>query len=253
MQWGLGRHNFYLSKTEAINASKWSRSAVPPNLTASLLARISLCLFMLRIVDRRKKYKIFLWAVMGLTTVTTLTSCLNSLLGCRPIEKMWNKELEGVCSPPHVAVAVGITQTVTAILGDWLVALFPILILKDLNMAKKTRIALGILMGLGVFVGAAALMKAQQLYTLGTKIDTTWDTVSLTCWSMLVTLSFSVYLFLSLTIFIFYSYVCVFGCVCQWVLTAVVKQHRTKRRHSHRQYPALSPSLSTLFQNGQHQ
>lgn len=165
-------------------ASKWSRSAVPPNLTASLLARISLCLFLLRIVDRRRKHKIFLWTVMALTTVTTLVSALNSLLGCRPVEKMWNKDIVGECSPQRVAVIVGITQTTAAILADWLVALFPILLIKDLNMARKTKIALGILMGLGVFVGAAALIKAQQLYTLGSRIDTTWDTVSLTCWSM---------------------------------------------------------------------
>lgn len=184
MSYGFGRHSYYLPPADAITASKWSRSAIPPNLASSLLARVSLCLFLLRIVEGRRGYTIFLWCVIGISTATTISTILISLLGCRPIEKLWNKEAPGSCAPPRVTLILGIAQASAAVLGDWLVALFPILLLKNLNMARKTKAALIILMGLGVFVGIAVIVKAQQLYTLGTRIDGTWDTVSLVCLSI---------------------------------------------------------------------
>lgn len=186
VSYGNGRHMFYLAHADIIEASKWSRATIPPNLMACLMARVSLCLFMLRIVNRVGIYKLILWAVIFLNSVTTFISIIQLLAGCRPLAKLWNPSGPGVCLPAKVTQAIGLTNATTTIASDWLVALLPILVLKDLNMARRTKIALSVLMGTGLFVGAAALVKTLQLYTLGSRIDVTWDTLTLTCWSMYV-------------------------------------------------------------------
>ncbi|KAK3326631.1 hypothetical protein B0H66DRAFT_166523 [Apodospora peruviana] len=185
VQNGNGRHMFYLEEHNLVEASKWSRATVPPNLTASMLARISCCLFMMRIVERFRHYKIFLWTIIVLTFLSTNMVIINLLASCRPLEKLWNPKVEGKCFPGHVSVIVGLIQASIAIAADWLVALFPILILRNLRMAMRTKIALAVLMGLGVFIGISALVKTLQLYTLGKRIDVTWDTLSLTIWSII--------------------------------------------------------------------
>jgi len=181
---GNGRHMYFLDPVELIEASKWSRATIPPNLASCMLARVSLCLFLMRIVGGIRKYKIFLWSVIGITVLTTAACIINLLISCRPLERLWNPKAPGVCFPPSTSVILGSIQASTSITSDWLVALFPILILRKLHMARRTKFVLCILMGMGMFVGAAALVKTFQLYTLGKRVDVTWDTLSLTFWSM---------------------------------------------------------------------
>lgn len=181
---GNGRHAYYLSEYDKVQASKWSRLTVPPNLTACTLSRISFCLFLMRIVDRQRIYKLFLWSVVFVTTVTTAGTVVNLLASCKPIDKLWNPKHPGTCVPASQNVAFGLTQSSAAIAADFLLAVFPILILRKLNMALKTKIALGILMGMGLFVGIAALIKTREVYSVGRRTDITWSTFTLTCFSM---------------------------------------------------------------------
>jgi len=183
---GNGRHSFYLSEYDKVQASKWSRMTIAPNLTACMLARVSLCIFLLRIVNRQKAYKIFLWGIICLTSLATMASIINLLASCQPIEKMWNPKHPGKCISQTQTVAFGMTQAATSILFDFLLAMFPILILRNLNMALKTKIALGILMGMGLFVSIVTLIKTKEVYTLGRRTDITWSTFYLTCFSMYV-------------------------------------------------------------------
>jgi len=183
---GNGRHMYYLSDASLVEASKWGRATTPPNLVACALARISLCLFFMRIVSRRRRYIIFLWTLIFLNVTTNIASIVRLLASCQPLEKLWNHNVPGTCWPTYTGFITGMIQAVVSISTDWLIALFPILILRNLNMARKTKIALIILMGMGIFAGAAALIKTLHLYSVTTRADTTWDTSELTCWSMYV-------------------------------------------------------------------
>ncbi|KAM7203289.1 hypothetical protein V8F33_002280 [Rhypophila sp. PSN 637] len=182
---GNGRHAYYLSEYDKVQASKWSRLTVPPNLTACTLARVSFCLFLMRIVNRQRMYTIFLWAIVFITSVTTLATVINLLASCKPIDKLWNPKHPGTCVPGIQNVAFGLTQSSAAIAADFLLAVFPILILRKLNMALKTKIALGVLMGMGLFVGIAALIKTREVYSVGRRTDITWSTFTLTCFSII--------------------------------------------------------------------
>ncbi|KAM7212514.1 hypothetical protein V8F06_012095 [Rhypophila decipiens] len=182
---GNGRHAYYLSEYDKVQASKWSRLTVPPNLTACTLARVSFCLFLMRIVNRQRIYTIFLWSVVFITSVTTLATVINLLASCKPIDKLWNPKHPGTCAPGIQNVAFGLTQSSAAIAADFLLAVFPILILRKLNMALKTKIALGVLMGMGLFVGIAALIKTREVYSVGRRTDITWSTFTLTCFSII--------------------------------------------------------------------
>ena len=231
---GNGRHMFYLDHADVIEASKWSRATIPPNLMACLMARISLCLFMMRIVNRNRTYMILLWVIIALNSVTTSASIIQLLAGCRPIEKLWNPKAPGVCLPAKVTLIIGLLQATSTIASDWILALLPILILKDLNMARRTKIVLSILMGTGLFVGVAALVKTLSLYTLGARVDVTWDTFNLTCWSMYAL-----------------SQNPRFNPI--FTLADAIPQNRAKPRHHSRQRSRHPPALLALLQDGHHQ
>lgn len=145
---GIGTHKMYLSEAGAIEAAKWATLAITPNLLATMMARISLCLLMLRIVGKTQPYRIFLVSVIVLTTAIGTLACINTYITCKPVPKIWNSALPGTCDS-DMRHAIGLTLAVWSISSDWLVAFFPLLILKNLQMAIRTKVALAIIMGLG--------------------------------------------------------------------------------------------------------
>lgn len=145
---GIGTHKVFLTRAGAIEAAKWSTLTITPNVLTTMMARISICLFMLRIVNKTTTYRYFLVSIIiGTAAIGTLT-VLNTYITCKPVPKIWNSALPGTCNP-RSRYAIGMTQAVWTISADWLVALFPILMLNKLQMAFKTKVALGTIMSLG--------------------------------------------------------------------------------------------------------
>ena len=138
----------YLSEDGAIEAAKWATLTITPNILATMMARISLCLFLLRIVGKTHLYRAFLVSVIALTGAIGILTCLNTYTACKPVPKIWHPELKGTCDG-QARYAIALTGAVWTISSDWLVALFPLLILKNLQMAMRTKVALAIIMGLG--------------------------------------------------------------------------------------------------------
>jgi hypothetical protein len=148
VKYGIGTHKKYLSPGDAIEAAKWATLTITPNVLTTMMARISLCLLMLRIVGRTKMYRGFLIGIIVGTAVIGTLTVINTYITCRPVPKIWNSALPGTCNGDS-RYAIGLTQSVWTISADWLVALFPILMLKNLQMAFKTKVALATIMSLG--------------------------------------------------------------------------------------------------------
>jgi hypothetical protein len=96
--YGVGRHLFYLSGSQAEQAFKWLWAAEPKNLFAVYLVRVSISLFFLRIVPRMKKaYKWVIWSTIVTMTIADIYVSINYFIQCRPIQKVWRPELPGSC------------------------------------------------------------------------------------------------------------------------------------------------------------
>lgn len=145
---GIGTHKMFLTDAKAVEASKWSNITITPSLLACMLARISLCLLMLRIVGRTLAYQVFLWFIIVGTVVFSSLAVSNTYIACVPVAKVWDPALPGTCNRDR-RLAIGTALSGWTIGADWLVALFPIVMLRRLQMATKTKIALGIIMSLG--------------------------------------------------------------------------------------------------------
>ena len=93
---------------------------------------------------------------------------LTQLVGCRPFREMWDLSgrVPGHCWPYHVNTASQITVQVFVVLTDWIFALLPISFLRKVQRPLRERVIIGFLMGLGVFAGAASIVKIQQIVAM---------------------------------------------------------------------------------------
>lgn len=99
---GLGRHIYYLKETEIPVIFKWLWAAEPTNLFAVYLVRVSIALFLLRLVPPKKKYTWVIWSTITLLTISDIYVFFVFFLQCRPIRKVWNFTAPGTCVSEHI-------------------------------------------------------------------------------------------------------------------------------------------------------
>ncbi len=92
---GFGRHAYYLSRIEALDAIKWSYVTMTLFFVIVCLTKISICLFILRI----KKTGWLKWVLYTLMTgqvISTAAPEMVMLAQCQPIRSFWDRSI-GKC------------------------------------------------------------------------------------------------------------------------------------------------------------
>jgi hypothetical protein len=111
---GLGRHTMSLSVDQFIAAIKYSMLAIITAGIAVMFAKISVCLFIIYVVqDTHKKFRWCIWGLLAVTFLTTLASCILWGEQAHPIEKLWDHRISGSRSSPEAfttAVYVGLSK-----------------------------------------------------------------------------------------------------------------------------------------------
>ena len=158
--YGLGRHIEYLSPYQFVQMAKWLWVGELTNLFAVYLVRVSVSLFLLRLVPHNKKiYTRALWISITTWTITNIYASIIYLIQCRPIQKVWKPMIPGTCLNPTIsAIAPWAYQGETyiqgteysqtdslpgfSIFGDVISTAVPIFLFKDLHVRRKTKVGL---------------------------------------------------------------------------------------------------------------
>lgn len=149
------------------------------------VVKISVCLALLRVVERaRRGITLFLWFLLVFVAVTHLALAMLFFLHCRPLAALWNPEVHGPCLSTHTTVLAGYVGFAVDVVTDLVCAGIPVLVVHRLQMSFRTKIALCVLMGLGVSTAGCAVAKAITLrgvfaddYTFGFTKPATWAAV----------------------------------------------------------------------------
>ena len=97
---GLGRHEYYLTSAQrrlfqVLGWADWIQTFI----TLALM-KISICLFLLRIVDTKHVARA-MYALIAFITLFTAVSVFLFLGVCRPLKAYWDVGVDGVCLSKH--------------------------------------------------------------------------------------------------------------------------------------------------------
>ena len=195
---GLGRHEYYLEPKQrrmfqAIGWADWIQTFITLCMT-----KVSICLFLLRIVDSRGT-RIAMYSTIGFTVLFT-TVCVALFLGiCRPLKAYWDVGVNGVClsddEVKNIVIAQGgpyqtsshqfalLMVPVLSVITDLICASFPIIVLRNLQVKSSTKIGLCILMGLGVITAVCCTVRT-ALSGVMTDYDITWGITTNVGWRL---------------------------------------------------------------------
>ena len=120
-QAGVGRHIFCLSEQQAFDCVKWSTIAQILEVLAIAFMKISVVLFIQRVIDRSSnKLRQFLWVLMGFIVVAHFVPFMLYVLQCRPLPAVWDPNIEGSCYSSHLTytaayIAIGNIITINTL------------------------------------------------------------------------------------------------------------------------------------------
>ncbi|XPS72488.1 hypothetical protein M3J09_004653 [Ascochyta lentis] len=137
------------------------------------VVKISVSLFLLRLVARRL-HVWFLYGVITFLTAFTIVSFCTLMFQCVPIAAAWDTRLrpppigEGSakCFSMQTFGRIGMFNSVINILTDFLLALLPVPLIWQLQLNLRTKISLILVLSLGLFACVAGIMKVRLNKTI---------------------------------------------------------------------------------------
>ncbi|KAF9879174.1 hypothetical protein CkaCkLH20_03407 [Colletotrichum karsti] len=145
--------------------------------------KLSVGCSLLRIASKNV-YKQVIMCIMTFMTLYTSACFITVLAQCTDIRVLWDKSVDSVCWPVEVLQGLGYANVTINILTDLLFATIPIPMLWRLNIHRRARISLVVILGLGVFACAAACVKSVYIVNYGKLGDVLWDSRNITIWTV---------------------------------------------------------------------
>ena len=104
---GMGRHISCLSPQQIMDITKWCLLAqifISVNLA---LTKISLCLFILRVIKKaERRLARFIWVLVSFVIVAHIAQVVLFIVECRPTEATWNPFIKRRCFSIHITYLI---------------------------------------------------------------------------------------------------------------------------------------------------
>ncbi|MCJ1277470.1 hypothetical protein MMC21_005283 [Puttea exsequens] len=184
VRWGIGNHSDVLRPDQVQHAIEWSWIGQIVTLLSTGFGKIAIIAFLLRIQEGTHKYKgWFLHFVGWSNMVLNIIQVILILLQCSPTPKLWNNNLPGTCEHRIRTNKAGYFRGSYSALGDLILAIYPIVVFWNLQMSKKLKIGLCLLMSGGVIATACAIVKTVYIELISKTEDRTYVLTPLLLWA----------------------------------------------------------------------
>lgn len=145
------------------------------------MIKISLVLFYLEIFKTRN-FQITAYVFLGYLVVNSSVIFGIATFACSPVYSFWNRDIKGRCIDIQGAAYA---NSASAIVQDIILLILPLVFIRNLQMKRYRKIAVGLMFVIGAFGCIATIMRLPSLSTFKISIDPSWDYVPITIWTEL--------------------------------------------------------------------
>ncbi|KAF8249102.1 hypothetical protein K440DRAFT_599241 [Wilcoxina mikolae CBS 423.85] len=153
------------------------------SLPAMMMVKISAGLFLLRLAATNVYRNICIGFIV-LMTLYSVASTFTIIFQCVPVQSIWDPTVKGAkCLSPLVRINLGKSYSINCAISDCFLVLLPIAMLWDVQIARRKRIAICSILGVGSLAAAASIVKTTYLHSYGKTGDFLWDSVNIAVWT----------------------------------------------------------------------
>ncbi|KAL3478945.1 hypothetical protein BJX99DRAFT_93675 [Aspergillus californicus] len=186
--WGTGRHLTELTAKQRTVAMKYWFLCDVMYAVSSVLAKISVAIFLLRVM-LFPCHKIALYTVTAFAVSTGIVFFILLVVQCSPVSFWWRRmsgATDGHCGYiDAIAIMLYIFSAASAIF-DMTVGLLPIMLVRKLQMNRRTKVAVAGLLGMACIASIAIIIRIPFVHTIRDP-DFLYATVQIAIWSAIET------------------------------------------------------------------
>ncbi|EMR70993.1 putative integral membrane protein [Eutypa lata UCREL1] len=182
---GTGKHTKELTLDGAeISLRAWYLCEV---LYAPMSAciRTSIAVFLLRL-SVKTWHRWTIYVVLVITWLVSVGFFVPMVIQCFPPSYFWKqvKGAEGTCMNPVVVPLTAVVHGVISSICDWILGLFPIVLLWNVQINRCTKFGIAALLSMGIIAGIALIARIPFIKTLAISVDFLYETVNVAMWSV---------------------------------------------------------------------
>ncbi|KXJ87860.1 hypothetical protein Micbo1qcDRAFT_123999, partial [Microdochium bolleyi] len=157
--YGLGRHTDTVPKTEyAIYLKMTFIQAVVSTIGGLAFLKLSIGAALMRL-SNQKWYRRIIWGFIAFVIMYSIISWVEWFLVCNPLPGFWDKSIKAECIPQNIHKGFALFNTASNMLTDVAFATLPVPVIWQLQMKKKLRVYLIIILSLGYFAVLLGIVK----------------------------------------------------------------------------------------------
>ncbi|PSR82639.1 hypothetical protein BD289DRAFT_392043 [Coniella lustricola] len=180
---GLGRHMEYIEEYgDLSDVSLFSQIAQSLAIIACTLGKTSFAITLMRIFVQAWALRI-LWFIIITMNLANFLCAIFVFVQCRDPRALWNFDIISTCWPTYVFTNYSLFVGSYSAAQDFILALLPCIIVIKLNMKMPEKLGIALSLSLGIFAGAAAVVKATYLVTLSDQSDRFYALPPLFMWA----------------------------------------------------------------------
>ncbi|KAJ5347277.1 hypothetical protein MYU51_004309 [Penicillium brevicompactum] len=176
---GMGEH--YAMIPAAIYKTQmicfWA--SVPIYQTSLISTKMSILLQYKRVFST-PRMRLACWILIGFLGLYGTWTIVSAWANCVPLAKFWDPTVPGFCLDKK---ALWFSNSGIHILTDVIILIYPMPVLKSLQLPKKQKIALMAVFALGAIVLVTTILRLQSLLVISNSSDATYDNVGAAAWS----------------------------------------------------------------------
>ncbi|KAL8772198.1 MAG: hypothetical protein Q9194_004682 [Teloschistes cf. exilis] len=186
---GYARHEHYLRPVQRSDAGRLSVISRSCCIMAIATGKISVA-FLIQRIQGPNKWRTWMLRFISISVfITALFAVVFLFAQCQPARALWTPSMikngTGHCWDPIPVNNYDIVIAGYFAFLDFFLAILPVDIVWKLQMARKKKLLLCALLGMGIFAGVCAAIKTSQLRTVTAKTDITWKTAEYLLWNAL--------------------------------------------------------------------
>ncbi|KAL2045432.1 hypothetical protein ABVK25_012103 [Lepraria finkii] len=182
VSYGGARHTFDIPAAQLPTVTKLNYISQVFHIMGISIGKVAVALLIYRL-QAPCRWRTWVLACLSIGVfVTGSLSIILYFLQCTPRQALFNPSL-GKCWNPKYMNGYIIADSSLKAMADLVLAFLPITFLWNLQISRRKKVSLAMLLGLGVVAFICAIVKISQLPTDKIKADINWVNVSLLIWN----------------------------------------------------------------------
>ncbi|KOS43375.1 hypothetical protein ACN38_g5726 [Penicillium nordicum] len=176
---GMGEH--YIAIPAPIYKAQmiYFWASVPIYQTSLISTKMSILLQYKRVFST-PRMRLACWLMIGVLAFYGTWTVISAWANCVPLAKFWDPTVAGFCLDKK---ALWFSNSAIHIITDIVILVYPMPVLKSLQLPKKQKFALMAVFALGGFVLITSILRLKSLLVISNSDDPTYDNVGAATWS----------------------------------------------------------------------